>query len=466
MIKDGPLLASIIHSVENQFDYAEAVADELLFIELIPLYGFLLHTPPVYSVLKETILQRTDMITRFVQVEREVADKLRTLKLTFTEMFPDTDDSSYVHDSSPLDMDYMFTFARFDNLLNGKKLGIDTGQPVEAPSPYDNNRPVQNAINILVSKCNKKSEELSNNTPQTLVELQFEISNLNESYNYEFNYLINQQRVSVGESVLFLENVVQEINPKPIEVHSFEELIQTRQNYPFSLAPLVYKSIRDTVYKHAEPNKGWISQIRQHLKRLRHGIIRGLLENQSHQQLIRRFKTRCMWYDKERVRDLVMDMQGHFIRTKEDTLIKEMARYLFDNGYPVMFHVQTENLQSDLMDPSERAAIFIEGKAYTSACKADLLRGVAQLHGYLNNFETNFYRIRDGYFVVFRLDGPIYDFPSEILTNRYRLVPILIDLGDSTVSGSRQSDQPIIVTEAEIINAIDSGKDNFETRKT
>lgn len=145
--------------------------------------------------------------------------------------------------------------------------------------------------------------------------------------------------------------------------------MNTEKIYPFSLAPLMYKPIRDTIYKHAVPNKDWISEIRQHLERLRYGIISGLLENQSHQQLIQRFKTRCMWYDKERVRDLIMDRHGHLIRAKEDTLIKEMARYLYDNGYPVMFHVQTENLQSDLMDPSERATVFIEGKAYTSACK-------------------------------------------------------------------------------------------------
>lgn len=84
-----------------------------------------------------------------------------------------------------------------------------------------------------------------------------------------------------------------------------------------------------------------------------------------------------------------------------------------------------------------------------------MIRGIAQLHAYLNNFETNFYRIRDGYFVVFRLNGPIYDFPKEILTNRHRIVPVLVDLGDSHVSGSRQAALPIIVTDDEIMNAID-----------
>lgn len=48
---------------------------------------------------------------------------------------------------------------------------------------------------------------------------------------------------------------------------------------------------------------------------------------------------------KERVRNLLIDAEEQLIRAREDTLVKEMARYLYDNGYPVMFHVQTENLQ-------------------------------------------------------------------------------------------------------------------------
>ena len=123
LIKDGPLLASIIHSVENKFDYVDAVADEPLFLELIPLYSFPLSTPPVYSVLKEAIVQRMNLINQFIQFEQDVSDKLRKLKLKFTEMFPDIDDSNYAHNESPVDLDYIFTFARFDDLLAGERHG-------------------------------------------------------------------------------------------------------------------------------------------------------------------------------------------------------------------------------------------------------------------------------------------------------------------------------------------------------
>lgn len=163
-----------------------------------------------------------------------------------------------------------------------------------------------------------------------------------------------------------------------------------------------------------------------------------------------------MWYDKERTRLLLLNQDRQLIRGKEDTLVKEMARYLFDNGYPVLFHVQTENLETDLMDPSQKYPLLIEGKAYSTSAKNDLIRGIAQLHAYLNNFETTHYYIPDAYFVVFRISGPVYDFPKEILTNRYLIIPVIIDLGDSSASGSKQQNQPVIISRKEIIHQIEA----------
>lgn len=167
-----------------------------------------------------------------------------------------------------------------------------------------------------------------------------------------------------------------------------------------------------------------------------------------------------MWYDKVRTRSLLLDEDGNLIREKENTLVKEMARYLFDNGYPVLFHIRTENLETDLMDPSQKYPLLIEGKAYSSnSAKSDLIQGIAQLHAYMNTFETTHYYIPEAYFVVFRISGPVYDFPKEILTNRYRIIPVIIDLGDSSVSGSRQQNQPIFIKHEDIIHEIKKEKE-------
>jgi hypothetical protein len=97
--------------------------------------------------------------------------------------------------------------------------------------------------------------------------------------------------------------------------------------------------------------------------------------------------------------------------------------------------------------------MLIEAKAYKDGrAKRDLLSGISQLHAYLSSLDAlrNF---TEAYYVVFRLGGPIYEFPQVIQTSRYMIYPILIDLGLSNESGHSQKN-PISISEEEILGRL------------
>lgn len=458
-MRDFSFNSTIIDIVALKFEYLNKVSDKDLFLELIPLYEFIMETTPVFEVVQKNIIELQNGYEEFAKVESEVAEKLKVLKDKFIILRPTSDDSNYddsqmVNDPRSIDMKYIGTFKRFDNLLVGKNIGLDNGTPVLPPNEYDNSSPVKNAMSILMGKFQKSIEGLDKVIPEDIKQFYFELYGVTSRYDYLYKKFVNFRRISLGSALIELEHIVEEINPRPKMFTKFEDMLTCPQ--PYALRPLAYEPIRKIVYKGENPDPELIIEVKNLLNRINYGLVTGISQNLLHDQVVSKFKTRCMWYDKVRVRKILLDSQGNLIRNKEDELIKEMARYLFDNGFPVLFHVQTENLQTDLMDPSVKYPLLIEGKAYTSSCKSELIQGIAQLHDYLNNFETTHYYIRDAYYVVFRINGPIYDFPKEIITNRYRIIPVIIDLGDSTVSGRNQVSQPVIINNEEIIHEIDS----------
>ncbi|CAM4118634.1 hypothetical protein BAAL111456_16270 [Bacillus albus] len=452
-MQDLRLTEGLVSIINQKFEYLKKVSDQELFLEIIPLYNFLLSTPQVLGIIQKSNIELQNEINHFNILEKEVQQEIKKLKDIFVSKYPDLDDLDCETPMLPeMFMNYHFSFKRFENLLNGIWEGIDRATPVESPSLYDNQSNIKKALHILESKVNQKIQELEANgqSHSEDVNLFFlNLKNVANRYDYAYKKLINYKRVSFSSSMNYVERLVKEINPEPQICNTVEDLLST-----MSLPP-TFEDARNTVYKDWIPSIGLVDTVRRHLERVHAGLLNGVTQNLLHEQVISKYKTRCMWYDKARTRSLLLDKDGELIRGKEDTLVKEMARYLFDNGYPVLFHVQTENLETDLMDPSQKYPLLIEGKAYSSSVKSDLLRGIAQLHAYMNNFETTHYYIPDAYFVVFRISGPVYDFPKEILTNRYRIIPVIIDLGDSSVSGSRQQNQPIIIKYEDIIHQIE-----------
>ncbi|PFC60783.1 hypothetical protein CN266_25485 [Bacillus cereus] len=468
-MRDFRLNDGILSLVNCKFEYLNEIEGRELFLELIPLRDFLLSTPQILGVITKSNIELENEYNQLTKVELEIKEDIRLLKEKLVSICPGIDDTNYEANPTSIelgiDTNYLNTFKRFENLLNNIKIGIDKGTKIVSSGIYNNERDTNQALKILISKFEQVKQELNE---QDANYFYLSLQNVINRYDYAYKKFVNHKNVSLSSSVHYINRIVKEINQQLPFYDSLEGLMKMFQLQSSHLHEFLH--IRRYVYDDANQSIAGVTKeivtevtikVRKHLKRVHYGILNGITQNLLHEQVISKYKTRCMWYDKERTRSLLFNEKGEYIRGKEDTLVKEMARYLFDNGYPVLFHIQTENLQTDLMDPSQKYPLLIEGKAYTSSVKSTLIRGIAQLHAYMNNFEATNYYIPVAYFIVFRLSGPIYDFPKEILTNRYRIIPVIIDLGDSSVSGSKQENAPVTISHKEIIHQIE-GVNNIE----
>lgn len=161
---------------------------------------------------------------------------------------------------------------------------------------------------------------------------------------------------------------------------------------------------------------------------------------------IRRFKQRCEWYDANRLRTIAVENSG----TGEDLLTEQAAIYLFDQGVDPLLKPMMGRLQPDLIGLG-RWPLYIESKlAKASTSRSYLKRGLFQMWSTLGRIRTNGLRIREAFYIVFRLDGPLYILPETLHGEGITIYPTLIDLGLGETSGARQSDPPRQISAAEV----------------
>jgi hypothetical protein len=195
------------------------------------------------------------------------------------------------------------------------------------------------------------------------------------------------------------------------------------------------------------------TRLKSHIRRV-HVELRALIGTSlSHRQLIGRFKARSVWYDRRRLRSLVLE-GGHYSRRREHLLVEELARFLFDNGVWVLTRVGLGHHELDLLGARGRP-LLVEGKAYVRPIRNQIVKGIAQLHAYMVNVEGTPWEVDEAHYVVFRLNGRMYDLPAEVQTSRYRIHTHLIDLGESADSG-REQPAPDVITKEELLAALTS----------
>lgn len=193
------------------------------------------------------------------------------------------------------------------------------------------------------------------------------------------------------------------------------------------------------------------------MRRFYEGIRSAIGSHLMYDVLLQRYKARCMWYDQERIEELIAGNEGRF----EDVLSHDLALYLFDNGISTLYRARKGKHEYDLIGDRSKARLFIEVKVYSNSARSRLIQGFAQLHAYVNGLETDHVPIREVYYVIYRLKGPLYDLPWEIRTNRHTFYPVVIDIGPSSESGSRQSSSPISISSSDFFAGMGTTESSF-----
>jgi len=107
-----------------------------------------------------------------------------------------------------------------------------------------------------------------------------------------------------------------------------------------------------------------VDEVHRAAKRVVLEVGRRLYSARSRVGVLLRFKARCEWHDRERLRRLA-DEATAAGKKPEHVLRDELNRYLFDQGLnPIAEAVLGASSRADVFDPSRGRAFYVEAKQY------------------------------------------------------------------------------------------------------
>jgi hypothetical protein len=339
------------------------------------------------------------------------------IRKEFAERFPELDDSQTPRPLLAGDIveivytdPYFKSFAWFDETVQRSTENRVSVWPRNANLNDKDYTEVGRLLTLLNDKVGQLPRE------QIPEDIFLKLHALQEKHHHMHRLFLAECRTWPPASLDFIRDVASRINPVPKQFGTIKEF----------LSETVDQSINQIIQPQVDPQVCLF-----HLRRVYEQLRADIGSVLSHYELVHRFKIRCMFYDRERIEEVIKSAG----RQKEDALTRALALYLFDNGISVLYRVKRGAHEYDLIASS----LFVEAKEYSASDKARLIRGISQLHAYINGLEADdVANIREVYYVVFRLGGPLYDWPEKIEMSRWTIYPVTIDLGPSRESGSRQ----------------------------
>lgn len=450
----------LIEILDRKYNFLMKIPDTEFVLKLVEFLDFIKTYEPIChfteKVYRDFDLKSQDYKARLDKEQ----EKAIGLKRQIIEKYPDLDDSKMEYPGpEKVSTEYRSSFAAFDDVVN--KVERVKSFPME-PDLLDDASDVGKLISIIHTKINEyeNGDEKENKTRKIDEQIWIEYKNLQEHHEHTQLDWINYCRISPGSTILEFSNICEAINPDPRNYTSMEDFFEKWNGIDDLKAHWYYGSwVRDAVYGLVSKDANYRSssfseeRIKEGISKLKEGITRiyeslrveiGLTLLPS--QLVHRYKLRSQWYNREYLWSLVDSFEKGKKARIEHILTQDLAKYLFDQGITVFYRFKAGQHEFDLLEDAKNP-IFVEVKIYKdSGSKNRLIQGIAELHAYLNNVKS-LRRIKNAYYVIFRLAGPIYEFPEVIHTNQFSIYPILIDIGESKVSGSRQPKPKIIKLE-------------------
>lgn len=291
-----------------------------------------------------------------------------------------------------------------------------------------------------------------------------ELMTLHDKHRHAHNELLDEKLTHGGMALLELRRTFQQLNPAPAPTVTREN-VSDRWLDEQVAATTGLASIREDLYsaRHgfdipestrrqlsAIPGnlEALVEKLRPMVRRINEGLLMRIGTRRSLLALVHRFKERCEWHDRDRLRTIAA--QARAARRKpEDALAAEFARWLFDQGFSPLTEPKVGGLMPDLLDP---ARLYVEAKRYKAGDSGhDVIRkGAKQVYSTVQRLRGTQYAIEEALFVVFRESGPLYLLPESVPCGGWVMLPVLIDIAPPTETGRRERHQPIAISADEL----------------
>jgi len=415
----------LVDLLDRKFNLVNDLLGREFFLELVNFVDFIINTEQIRIFLDQLdnrfyrknldfVFRKLQLISDVQQIRRNLANKLPQNENEHNISPPD--ETEFIDPHHP----FYSSLTYFDDLA--QKTQRNT---IQEPFAHQNNNSIEKLCSIL--RNHTRRESLSD---QEFEEFFLQIHHAEQKLDHLKKEIANYFRASSEGALQALRLIASNVNPEPSLPKSWTEIPDEVIKSFVDPVTREKKRIQEVTYQGAI-DEDLVLQAKLYLRRGYEGLRAEISSFLMHSKLIERYKIRATWYDRQRIEYLINQNEGK----EEDILTRDLALYLFDNGISTLYRIRRGVHEYDLISDEIKSNLFIEVKVYKSS--KDLTKGFAQLHSYLNSLEAQS-SIEEVYYIIFRLGGPLYDLPPSIPTNRRIFYPMIIDLGSSSESGSRQ----------------------------
>lgn len=454
----------VIDALRERTRYLLALNGPEFFYELHYWWSSLFTEPRLRVVLETITDEARVLIETYGKHDQETVRELATIKSQFVARAPELDDSNaapflgIVHG-----VIFERTFAYFDKLCAAAT--ADDGAPRLSADSGEDKSAAYEAIRILDGKLQEArftaldaatGERLPAKTDQRpdLVDLFIALVNVRERHEHFHKTFSAQRLASPGVALAKLQKFLNDLIPAPRSVNTMRDWLGVLWGHvptafqapPQSAAKL--SDLDDALFGDrrlmSDATRAALSDWRRYLQSLIRRLVVDLNlrigERSSLVRLLSRYKERCEWHDRDRLRSIAAST-----RARENALTAEFARWLFDQGLSPITRPLVGDLQPDLLDPSR---LYVEAKRYNGSGKRAIVQGYWELHDGVMRLQGTKYAVSEVFYVVFREGGRRYVLPPEIKGESFTTFPCLIDIASTAESGSRQRYAPEEIPES------------------
>ena len=425
----------ILELLDRKYALVASAPDQRFLLDALRLLEWLfaedLVRPYALQVLSEDQPERI----RFAEHRKNAHAELLLLHARLQLLYPDARTEPTVPETSPA---FASSMDRFAGLLMSEKDERTEEADLEREPAKDST-----VLKLLLSTLQGREEKYRGKDASDETEsLGQAVHALVTLHDFRFREVSLRLQTSPGRSLRKLLEYLRALNPPPENTNDWMSFVP--QNGWKSL-------ILGLDLRERKRHEALVPELRVDLERVHEAIHAALGTSLSSLSLVSRFKERCTWFDKWRMRSIAAG-NGEEKGVREDRLTMELARYLHDNGLFSLVRVRMANLEPDVISPFGARRLVIESKVYDKgeSARGAVRHGFWQLHSYLTALETKTVHAHEGFLVIFRLGGGICDAPSTASLNRFRIHILTIDLGEDG-SGHAQP-KPSHVTLQDLID--------------
>jgi hypothetical protein len=454
-------MQDIVNLLDRKFDYMTKSQPKDFMLDLANFVNFLTEHDLMKDFTLKIYRKFIEEYNKYEDAQRLEKKKIIKLANKIKRKYRELDDSKMKYPGAGnVHLSYDFSFANFNDIANNREKTKSI--PLDQDMLEDLSAPAR-MLRIIECKLDQYASEKRNNDQKFELDqkISLEFTNLKAERKFRFKNWLNSCRVSAGSGLHELIRITSKINPQPKEYSSLRELRKQLHSFEAITSEMFDQWIIDVAYGQIssyvdyKPGKLSREQILSKIKELKY-LARRVYEavreeigtSLLHSQLMDKYKARSMWYNFSELELLAKKNK----RNREKTFTLDLAKYLFDCGLPVLYRMKLGRHELDMVDPEANNPLVIEVKVYSKPSKKKIIAGIWQLHSYLNNLSAKRH-VAEAFYVMYRFGGPLYELPQTISTNQFVIHPVLIDLGASAESGSRQKIS-VVLSMSEILHGI------------